>query len=76
MAVAENDDHPVGKKVLFEKAHPNTSPFVKSFVGMVGEVLSHSNYPWEGIKWCVRFENDHPRSLWLRPRYLKVLSED
>ena len=67
------DEIPVGLKVLFVKAHPNTSGFVKGFVGQVGKVLSHSNYPWEGTKWCVRFGHD---SLWLRPRYLKVLSED
>jgi len=73
MAVAENDDHPVGLKVLFVSTHPNTSGLVRGFVGQVGEVISHSNYQWEGVKWCVRFEN---RSLWLRPRYLKVLSED
>jgi len=73
MAVAENDDHPVGLKVLFTTAHPNTSGFVRGYVGQTGVVLSHSNYPWEGVKWCVRFGD---RSLWLRPRYLKVLSED
>ena len=50
MAVAENDDHPVGKMVLFVEAHPRMSDYTKSFLGQGGKVLSHSNYPWEGEK--------------------------
>jgi len=73
VAVAENDDHPVGKKVLFVLAHPRMSDYAKSFVGQEGEVISHSKYPWEGVKWCVRFPG---HSLWLRPRYLQVIVED
>ncbi len=76
MAVAENDDHPVGKRVLFVEAHPRMSDYAKRFVGHEGQVISHSKYPWEGAKWCVRFSHDKGHSLWLRPRYLKVLSED
>lgn len=75
------DDHPVGLRVLFMGCHPNTSGLVKSFVGQEGKVLSHSHYPWESEKWCVRFivKGSSPvegRSLWLRPIYLKILSED
>ena len=67
------DEHPVGLKVLFVLAHPNTSDFVKGFVGQEGDVISHSNYPWESEKWCVRFKG---KSLWLRPRYLQVILEE